>query len=119
MIGRFINNLMQRSASARVTNGLGRKGSSIGQGDSLVAAGVKVLFGLEGTSMTVERAGSIGQTGCSPPPFRDPRRPCPWPPSIVPGQPYPRALRARSWGGRTDSHYRTSRLDIALRLTSG
>jgi hypothetical protein len=41
------------------------------------------------------------------------------PPSIVSGYPCPRALRARSWGGRTNSHHRTSHLDIALRLTSG
>jgi hypothetical protein len=30
-----------------------------------LVAGVMVLFGLIGASMTVERAGSMGQTGCS------------------------------------------------------
>lgn len=41
------------------------------------------------------------------------------PPSIVPGHPLPARPAGALLGGRTDSHYRTSRLDIALRLTTG
>jgi hypothetical protein len=67
---------------------------------------------------TVEGAGSMCQTGCCPPPF--PRsRPSMGPQSSSPAMPARAALRARSRGGRTDSHHRTSRLDIALRLTGG
>jgi hypothetical protein len=37
---------------------------------ALVAAGVMVPVGLRGASMTVEGAGSMGQTGCYPPAAR-------------------------------------------------
>ena len=70
--------------------------------------------------MTVEAAGSMGQTGLLAATFSAISAIDGAPAHIiVPDGPCPRALRARSWGGRTDSHDRTSRLAIALRLASG
>jgi hypothetical protein len=112
---------LKARATGRCMSGR-EKGLLVGQGGgcSLVAAGVMVLFGLKGASMTVEGAGSMGQTGCSPPPL--PRsRPSTGPqrPSIVPGHPCPArpagALLGRAHGFPL-SHVV---LAIALRLTSG